>query len=283
MKSFLSGGLALAVTLSAVPVFADQFTLMDVTFTFTKEQADTSMPSPSHYYVYEDALVPGQPADWTTPVDYRSGKLHLRTEVIDKPAGGEITQWSVCYIPHVGIGAGYGCTNSGTYTEEGVYEIDESMTSWWQNDQLDWTHGIKEMHLVIKDSDPANGQAHQREDSEKFFPTTVRMTLVQVSAGATYDESLVTELSRPASSGGAQAGAGGDTAVGAGGAVGSGGAPAENGGSPATGGSADSSKGGDKSEAGSGGCALAPRPKVGTFAWGIALFGLFLLRRRRAV
>src|SRR5690606_37869621 len=119
---------------------------------------------------------------------------HVRTEVIDKPAGGEVTQWTLCYIPNVGIGAGYGCTGSGTYTEEGVYERDVSMTSWWQNDQIDWSSGIAEMHLVIKDSDGGGGHAHKREDHEKFFPTTMRITMVQVSAGSSYDEALVPEF-----------------------------------------------------------------------------------------
>lgn len=189
----------------ALPSQAEQFTLMDVEFTFTKEDADNSTPSPSHYYVQSDSLT-NQPADWTAPVDYRNGSVHIRTEVLDKPAGGEITQWSICYIPNVGIGAGYGCANSGTYTEAGIHERDESMTSWWQNDQLDWTRGINEMHLVIKDSDSGGGHAHKREDSENFFPTTIRMTLVQVSAGSTYDESMVEELGEAKASGGTDSG-----------------------------------------------------------------------------
>lgn len=268
MKSFLSRAAAVAITLGTAPALAEQFTLMDVTFTFTKEQADTSRPSPSHYYVYEDALLPGQPADWTAPVDYRNGSLHLRTEVIDKPSGGEITQWSVCYIPHVGIGSGYGCTNSGTYTEEGVYEFDQSMTQWWQNEQIDWTSGIKEMHLVIKDSDGANGQAHQREDFEKFFPTTVRMTLVQVSAGSTYDESLVTELS-------ATSGVGGD--------AGTGGEAGMTGGALSASGGADSADGEKKSSEDGGSCAWSPAGGFGSGVFWISLFGVFLVRRRRVV
>ena len=49
--------------------------------------------------------------------------------------------------------------------------------------------GIKEMHLVLKDD--KNLHAHKRPDPEKFFPTKVRMTLIQVSKGAKYDPSLV--------------------------------------------------------------------------------------------
>ena len=48
------------------------------------------------------------------------------------------------------------------------------------------------MHLVIKDDH--NLHAHKRPDPEKFFPTKVRMTLIQVSKGAKYDPTQVPEL-----------------------------------------------------------------------------------------
>jgi hypothetical protein len=160
---------------------AEQFVLIDSTFTFTKEMADEAS---SHYY--GAVLNPERPTDWTSPVDYRNGSVHIRTEIIDKPAGSEITQWVLCYI---GDGA-YGCTGSGTYTEEGVYERDQSMTEWWQNDAIDWTRGIGEMHLVLKDQNDSTGFANLREDWEEFFPTTVRITMIQVSAGSEYDDSM---------------------------------------------------------------------------------------------
>jgi hypothetical protein len=48
------------------------------------------------------------------------------------------------------------------------------------------------MDLVIKDD--KNLHAHKRPDPEKFFPTKVRITLVQVAAGAKYDPTLVPNL-----------------------------------------------------------------------------------------
>ena len=82
------------VALSAMPVIglAAQFVLLDVTFTYTKEDADNSKPSKSHYYVRGDKLNPDRPRDWTSPVDYRNGTVHIRTEVIEKPEGAH----SVC-------------------------------------------------------------------------------------------------------------------------------------------------------------------------------------------
>src|SRR5437870_858640 len=148
-RTLLAGLFALAMAPSMS--FAAQFVLFDVTFTYTKMDADNSTPSKSHYYVRDNALNPERPRDWTFPVDYRNGTVHIRTEVIEKPPGGEKTTWTLCYIPNRGQGNGYGCTGSGFYHEKGVYELDVPMTSFWQNEAIVWSEGIKRMDLVIKD------------------------------------------------------------------------------------------------------------------------------------
>ncbi|WP_435016149.1 hypothetical protein TA3x_003711 [Tundrisphaera sp. TA3] len=190
-RSFaLLAGLAMAS-----PARADQFVLFDATFTYTKEDADNAKPSKSHYYVKDGLINKDRPRDWTAPVDYRNGTVHIRTEVIEKPAGSEPTTWSLCYIANKGRGGhSYGCTGTDVYREKGVYEKDVSMTKFWQNDAIDWTKGIKQMDLVIKDNSGGNGHAHKRPDHEKFFPTKVRITMIQVSAGARYDPALVPNL-----------------------------------------------------------------------------------------
>ena len=180
----------------AAPLRAEQFVLFDVTFSFTQEDALNSKPSQSHYYVKEDRLDPRRPKDWTAPVDYRNGTVHVRLEVLDKPAGGQPTSWSVCYIPNQGRNHGYGCIGTGPYAQAGVIDRDIDMTRFWQNDDIVWSQGIKEMHLVLKDD--RNLHAHKRPDPEKFFPTRVRMTLIQVSKGSVYDPTLVPGLTAPA-------------------------------------------------------------------------------------
>jgi hypothetical protein len=176
------------------PSNGKQFVLFDVEFTYTKEDADNSKPSKSHYYVTGNKLNSERPKDWTSPVDYRNGSVHMRLEVFEKPPGGTPTTWSLCYIPNKGQGNGYGCTNTSVYTEEGVYEKDIPMTSFWENESIIWSEGIKQMDLVIKDDSGGQGHAHKRTDHEKFFPTKIRITMVQVAAGSTYDPSLVPNL-----------------------------------------------------------------------------------------
>ena len=175
----------------AFPLSAAQFVLFDVTFTYTKADADNSVPNQSHYYVKDPILNPNRPRDWTSPIDYRNGTVHIRAEVLEKPPGGEPTTWTPCYIPNLGQDNGYGCTGTGLYRKKGVYELDVPMTSWWENSSIVWTEGIKQMDLVIKDSSGGRGHAHRREDHEKFFPTKMRITMVQVSAGSTYDATQV--------------------------------------------------------------------------------------------
>jgi hypothetical protein len=189
--------LTLALLSGATLCHAEQFVLFDTTFTFTKADADNSKPSPSHYYVKSDKLNAERPKDWTAPGDYRNGTAHLRLEVLEKPAGSEPTTWSICYIPYKGQKSGYGCFNTPVYKEAGVYESDTSMTKFWQNDQILWNEGIKEMHLVIKDNSGGSGHAHKRPDHEKFFPTKVRMIVVQVSAGSKYDPAALPKATVP--------------------------------------------------------------------------------------
>ncbi|MEP7367345.1 MAG: hypothetical protein ABI972_29145 [Acidobacteriota bacterium] len=173
----------------ALPALAEQFVLFDVAFTYTKFDADNSKPNASHYYVKGPLINPDRPRDWTSPVDYRNGTVHIRAEVIEKPEGSAPTTWTLCYIPNKGQGNGYGCTGTGIYKEKGVYEVDVPMTSFWQNEAIIWSEGIKQMDLVIKDDSGGGGHAHKRPDHEKFFPTKMRITMIQVSAGSAYDPS----------------------------------------------------------------------------------------------
>ena len=183
----LSCGVAVAGWGQAAVASAEQFVLFDAVIHYTKEDADNSKPSKSHFYVKEPLLNPERPKDWTSPVDYRNGTVHVRLEVLEKPAGGEPTTWSLCYIPNKGQKNGYGCTGTKVYKDKGIYEQDVSMKSFWENDSIIWSEGIKQMDLVIKDSSGGQGHAHKRADHEKFFPTKVRITMIQVSAGAKYD------------------------------------------------------------------------------------------------
>lgn len=194
MRPVLSAAVFLGFSAMSAAASAEQFVLFDVTFNYTKADADGSKPSKSHYYVKGDLIAKDRPRDWTVPVDYRNGTAHIRLEVLDKPPGGAPTTWTICYIPNKGRGNGYGCMGTAIYREAGVYERDVPMTEFWENRSIVWEQGIKQMDLVIKDDSGGGGHAHKRKDPERYFPTRVRITVVQVSAGSTYDPELVPGL-----------------------------------------------------------------------------------------
>src|SRR4051812_50071979 len=118
--AFVLAGLTLLV---ACPrAHAQQFVLFDATFTFTKEDADNSKPSKSHYYVRDKMLNADRPKDWTSPVDYRNGTVHIRAQVLEKPAGGAPTPWALGYNPNQGLKAGDGRSGTDVGKEEGEHE-----------------------------------------------------------------------------------------------------------------------------------------------------------------
>lgn len=189
MKSIISALLLASGFSSAHIVRADQFVLFDETFTFEEKDA---VPTKSHLFVEATSFGKGTPKDWTAPVDYRNGTVHVRIEVLQKPEGDTPTYWSLCYLPVKGQKNNYGCVSTPKYTKAGLYEKDEKMTEFWENDSIVWTEGIKRMALVLK-GEKVDGQshAHLQPDLKKFFPTKIRVTMIQVSKGAKYNASEV--------------------------------------------------------------------------------------------
>lgn len=233
----LAAGLA-GGALSAGTARADQFVLFDATFTYTWQNATTSSPSKSHYYVNEgNWLNKARPTNWVSPVNYRNGKVHIRVEVFEKPAGAQKVGWALCYVANQG---GYGCPYTDYYSAPGIYEKEVSMTSFYNNQTLQWDRGVKQVDLVYTINDSGSGHVDRYPNlMNQTTPTRLRITMVQVSQGDTY---------RPAIPGDGGAGDGGG--VDAGGGSDAGAADATSGSGGAGGGGAD---GGGGAGTGSGG------------------------------
>jgi hypothetical protein len=240
------------VTLLAREGRAEQFILFDATFTYTWEDANNSSPSKSHYYVNDENFMNvDRPDNWLSPVDYRNGTVHIRLEVMDKPAGEQVTGWALCYIANSG---GYGCPYTTYDAGEGVFERDVDMTSFYNNDAIGWENGLKQVDLIYTVNDSGSGHITNFPDLKDLItPTTVRLTAIQVSAGETYDPSII---------GGGSGGSGGGG--GTGGSAGSAGSAGASGGG--TGGSAGS--------AGSGGAGGALTTPMGGMAGTLATGGV---------
>jgi hypothetical protein len=211
VRGALGGLAALSCLAVAASARAEQFVLLDATFDYTWDDAMNAKPNKSHFYVNEGNFLNKQrPKDWTSPVDYRNGKLHVRTEVFVKPAGDQQVGWTLCYIANQGD---YGCADTNYYESTGVFERETSMTDFWQNETIEWAQGIKQVDLIYAINDSGSGHVTNYPDLEDLVtPTSVRITMVQVSAGAEYDPSI---LELPAGNGGG--GAGGAAGAGQGG------------------------------------------------------------------
>ena len=183
---------ALSVALLAAPrvARAEQFVLFDATFPYTWDNAINSTPSKSHYYVNEgNWLNKARPANWTSPVNYRDGTVHIRVEVIEKPAGGQMVGWALCYVGDAGS---YGCPYTPYYTQLGVYERDVGMHSFFNSETINWVQGVKQVDLVYTVNDSGSGHiSNFPELKDVTTPTKVRITMIQVSQGAKYDPTLL--------------------------------------------------------------------------------------------
>jgi hypothetical protein len=174
----------------AYEAHAEQFILIDATFDYTWDDAMNAKPDKSHYYVNEsNFLNKNRPTNWLSPIDYRNGTLHVRTEVFKKPPGDQTVGWTLCYIPNAG---GYGCADTTYYTSTGVFDRETKMTDWWNNNQLQWDKGIKQVDLIYAINDSGSGHiTNYPALKDLTTPTRVRITMVQVSAGAKYDPSII--------------------------------------------------------------------------------------------
>jgi hypothetical protein len=165
---------------------AEQFVVMDATFTYTWDMATNSRPSRSHFYVNENNfLTKTRPTNWMSPIDYRNGTVHIRTEVLEKPEGAQPAGWALCYVANSG---GYGCPYTNYYTAKGVYDRDVSMKTFYNNATLNWQQGIKQIDLVYTINGSGSGHITNFPNlKDAVTPTKVRITMIQVSAGSTYD------------------------------------------------------------------------------------------------
>ncbi|HKU40967.1 MAG TPA: hypothetical protein VJR89_22550, partial [Polyangiales bacterium] len=149
---------------------AEQFVLVDLSYTHS---ADTTKDS--HYY---PKLPADTPKNWTQPVDYSKGSVHIVLDVKTKPAGDAPTKYQLCFEGT----PSYGCTlQSPTYTKAGRVEWDSPFSAFWYESTVDWSQGVKAMPMILKD-DMNNKPA----GDPKYMPTDLHVQVTLVSAGSKF-------------------------------------------------------------------------------------------------
>jgi hypothetical protein len=125
------------------------------------------------------------PADLTSPVDYASGDAVVRLEVFTKPSDAG-TRFQICFE----ASPTYACTDQApAYTTTGVYTWTTPFSRFYQGDMVDWSLGLGRIAMILKDTmnnkpSPENVGA---EESARYMPTSIRVTVTLVPPGATYE------------------------------------------------------------------------------------------------
>ncbi|MEY4581025.1 MAG: hypothetical protein RL701_5728 [Pseudomonadota bacterium] len=175
---------------SALPVHAQQFVLIDTTYTAT-----TANTNDSHYPVDARADIP---ANWKTPVDYANGKVYVELDILEKPSAVP-TLYNICFENS----SNYACLPyAPTYTKIGPDDFSVQLnSSVFQWDMVDWTKGVAKVQLILKDEGGT-----KKQGDPNFYPTKVHVVLTVVAPGSTYMPPSAAGAGGAGSGGGGNAG-----------------------------------------------------------------------------
>jgi MYXO-CTERM domain-containing protein len=181
---------------AALPAHAQQFVLVDQTYTATAENTDES------HFVAE--LKSGIPANFVTPTNYSNGRLHVELEVLEAPSATK-TLYNIC----LHNSSNYACLPYVEYTGEGTYEADPVFNTIWNHGEVDWTQGVSKVELILKNE--GEQLVHGNAD---FYPYRAHLKLYVIAEGSRFDPTMENTTAPEAGTGGTppSAGRGGATA-----------------------------------------------------------------------
>jgi hypothetical protein len=176
--SKLAAVVALGLTGAPAVAFAQkQLVLFDEVY--TAEVNDPTIPGAKFHHAVKP--YPDQPASWAAPVDYSKGTIYFHLEVMSKPSK-RATVIDVCFDGDL---PGYGCIDTGAYTDVGTYDSKpQALTDAYQWNKIAWAKKRTVYHLVIKD--PALGGTPGGTPATDFVPSKLRIVATIVPAGGTY-------------------------------------------------------------------------------------------------
>ena len=141
---------------------------------------------------YSFFAAPSSLGSLTAPVDYASGTVHQRLEVLSKPSD-EPVRYQLCLVPK-NISVKPACSTSElAFSDPGVYESTQPLSSFSNYTSVDWESGIDDVMLVVKDSQgrPVDdayfvGQRDETLNLDDYFPMQVSFEAVLVPPGANF-------------------------------------------------------------------------------------------------
>lgn len=161
-----------------------QVKLLNIAYTHDSEATGTG--------AYSFFGAPGTLAtSFTAPVDYASGTVYQRLEVLSKPSDTPV-QYQLCLVPK-DISTSPACSNAKlSFSGPGVYENNQPLSSFLNYNRVNWSSGIDNVMLVVKDGEgrPVDSsyftQSGDDLELDNYFPMNVRFEAVIVPPGGSF-------------------------------------------------------------------------------------------------
>jgi tetratricopeptide (TPR) repeat protein len=165
--------------------FAPPLVLLETTYTHLEDDTDFAA-----FMFFEAA----DHLDVSLSEGYATGTVYQRLEVIQKPSEEKV-HYQFCIIGNDNITVKPTCsdTDSLSFTSTGVYETSQTLASFTDYKDVDWSKGVSEFILILRDKygNPVRDQyaASSSEATSElgmFYPIRVRYSAMLVPAGGTF-------------------------------------------------------------------------------------------------
>lgn len=159
--------------------------LLNTTYTYERPAVEDS-GAVSFFAASEEAR-----QSWQAPTNYATGVIYQRLEVSRKPSN-EIVTYQLCLVPNDDISVKPTCSRATglEFKDIGVYESQQSLTEFYQYDNINWRKGISNLMVILRDE---NGNpidtafAREQEQSlDLYYPMEVRYSIVLVPPGGSF-------------------------------------------------------------------------------------------------
>jgi tetratricopeptide (TPR) repeat protein len=124
---------------------------------------------------------------------FSSGTLYQRIKVLNKPSN-QVVNYQLCLVPSGDISVGPACSSLEglSFSEIGIYESNQSVSSLSNAQGVDWSKGLSEVMLVVKDGngntvdDRYSYRSDTPLDMTQFYPMEVQYTAILVPEGSSF-------------------------------------------------------------------------------------------------
>ena len=157
--------------------------------TFTHYNSDNKQEAAFSFFETLQSLT----FDFQEPLDYASGTLHQRLEVLSKPSDA-VAQYQVCLVPADDITVAPACSDPSklTFNERGTFEASQPLSTLSNYDKVDWRKGVANILLILRDDNgnPVSSNYLYRSnptlDFGDFYPMQVSYSAVIVPESAVF-------------------------------------------------------------------------------------------------